>query len=61
MFKIKIILMLLVLAIKPSIITDGTKRMVFHQTYFEKAAPFQFAIDNNNLEARLFTPLAPIP
>jgi hypothetical protein len=43
--------MLLVLAIKPSIITDGTKRMVFHQTYFEKAAPFQFAIDNNNLEA----------
>ena len=46
-----IALMLLVLAIKPSIITDGTKRMVFHQTYFEKAAPFQFAIDNNNLEA----------
>ncbi len=44
-------LMLLVLAIKPSIITDGTERMVFHQTYFEKAAPFQFAIDNNNLEA----------
>ena len=46
-----IALMLLVLAIKPSLITDGTKRMVFHQTYFEKAAPFQFAIDNNNLEA----------
>jgi hypothetical protein len=46
-----IALMLIVLAIKPSIITDGTERMVFHQTYFEKAAPFQFAIDNNNLEA----------
>ncbi len=46
-----IALMLIVLAIKPSIITDGTERMVFHQTYFEKAAPFQFTIDNNNLEA----------
>lgn len=46
-----IALMLLVLAIKPSIITDGTERMVFHQTYFEKAAPFQFTIDNKSLEA----------
>jgi len=46
-----IAIMLLVLAIKPSIITDGTERMVFHQTYFEKAAPFQFAIDNKSLEA----------
>ncbi|MBK6984624.1 MAG: hypothetical protein IPH32_07640 [Bacteroidetes bacterium] len=46
-----IALMLIVLAIKPSIITDGTERMVFHQTYFEKAAPFQFAINNNSLEA----------
>ena len=46
-----IALMLLVLAIKPSIITDGTERMVFHQTYFEKAAPFQFAINNKDLEA----------
>ena len=46
-----IALMLLVLAIKPSIITDGTERMVFHQTYFEKAAPFQFVIDNKSLEA----------
>lgn len=46
-----IALMLLVLAIKPNIITDGTERMVFHQTYFEKAAPFQFTIDNKSLEA----------
>jgi hypothetical protein len=45
-----IALMLLVLIIKPSIIKDGTERIMFHQTYFEKAAPFQFVIDNNNLE-----------
>ena len=44
-------LMLLVLVIKPSIIKDGTERIVFHQTYFEKAAPFQFAINNKSLEA----------
>jgi hypothetical protein len=46
-----IALMLLVLVIKPSIITDGTERIVYHQTYFEKAAPFQFAINNKSLEA----------
>ncbi|MBA4239560.1 MAG: hypothetical protein C0448_02450 [Sphingobacteriaceae bacterium] len=45
------ILMLLLLVIKPSIIKDGTERIVFHQTYFEKAAPFQFAINNKSLEA----------
>jgi hypothetical protein len=46
-----IALMLLVLVIKPSIIKDGTERIVYHQTYFEKAAPFQFAINNKSLEA----------
>ena len=45
------ILMLLVLVVKPNIIKDGTERIVFHQTYFEKAAPFQFTIHNNSLEA----------
>ena len=46
-----LVVMLLVLVIKPSIITDGTERMVFHQTYFEKLAPFQFAIKNKALDA----------
>ena len=46
-----ILLMLLVLVIKPSIIKDGTERIVYHQTYFEKAAPFQFTINNKALEA----------
>ena len=46
-----IVLTLLVLAIKPNIIKDGTERMIFHQTYFEKAAPFQFSLNNKSLDA----------
>lgn len=46
-----IVLMLLVFVIKPGIIKDGTERMLYHQTYFEKQAPFQFAISNKALEA----------
>ncbi len=46
-----IILMALIFAIKPDIIKNGTERIVFHQTYFEKAAPFQFDIDTKLLEA----------
>lgn len=46
-----IILFVLIFMLKPNIITDGTERMVFHQTYFEKQAPFQFEIANKNLEA----------
>lgn len=45
------VLMLLVFAIKPNIIKDGTERIVFHQTYFQKASPFQFDIHNTSLEA----------
>lgn len=45
------VLMLLVFVIKPNIIKDGTERIVFHQTYFEKASPFQFDIHNTSLEA----------
>ena len=44
-------LMLLIFVIKPNIIKDGTERIIFHQTYFEKAAPFQFVITNASLEA----------
>ncbi len=46
-----IILMGLVLTIKPDIITNGTERIIYHQTYFEKKAPFQFVIINQTLEA----------
>ncbi|MES2566252.1 MAG: hypothetical protein V4565_05265 [Bacteroidota bacterium] len=46
-----VILLLLICIIKPNIITDGTERIMYHQTYFEKQAPFQFAITNQSLEA----------
>ncbi len=46
-----VVLMLLVFVVKPAIIKDGTERMLYHQTYFEKSAPFQFSLKNNSLEA----------
>ena len=46
-----IALLLLIFAVKPTILKDGTERMLYHQTYFEKQAPFQFAINNKNLQA----------
>ncbi|MBC7695913.1 MAG: hypothetical protein H7141_10770 [Burkholderiales bacterium] len=46
-----VVLMLLILAVKPDLIKDSTERIVFHQTYFEKKAPFQFTIHNKSLEA----------
>ncbi len=44
-------LLLLIIFIKPGIITDGTERMIYHQTFFEKAAPFKFELSNKSLEA----------
>ncbi len=46
-----IALMLLIFIVKPTIIKDGAERMIYHQTYFEKQVPFQFAINNKNLQA----------
>jgi hypothetical protein len=46
-----LVLLLLIFFVKPGIIKDGTERMIYHQTYFEKAAPFQFVVDNNSLQA----------
>lgn len=34
----------------PSIITEPTTRIIKHSEYFEKAAPFSFKLQNNNLE-----------
>ncbi len=44
-------LIVIILFSSPSIITDSTKRIVNHGTYFEKEAPFQFVITNKNLIA----------
>ena len=45
-----ILLITVILFSAPSIITDGTKRLVKHSEYFEKEAPFQFVITNKELK-----------
>lgn len=47
---IPVLLIAVILFSAPSIITDGTKRLVKHGDYFEKEAPFQFVITNNDLK-----------
>jgi len=47
---IPILLIGIVVFTAPSIITDSTKRLVEHRTYFEKTAPFEFVIQNANLK-----------
>lgn len=46
-----ILLLFLLFMIKPGIITNGTERVLHHQTYYEKQAPFQFIVNNKSLEA----------
>lgn len=46
---IPVLLIGVILFSAPSIIKDGTKRLVKHTEYFEKEAPFQFVITNNSL------------
>jgi len=47
---IPILLITVILFAAPSLITDGTKRLVKHNDYFEKEAPFQFVITNSDLK-----------
>jgi hypothetical protein len=46
---IPVFLLLVILFSAPSIITDSTKRIVNHTTFYEKEAPFQFVITNSEL------------
>ncbi|MDF2450352.1 MAG: hypothetical protein K0R26_2856 [Bacteroidota bacterium] len=46
-----LLLLCLIFAIKPNIITDGTERIIYHRSYFEKQAPFKFALKNQSLDA----------
>ncbi|MBN8694951.1 MAG: hypothetical protein J0L87_00350 [Bacteroidetes bacterium] len=48
---IPLLLIVVILFSAPSIITDGTKRLVKHSEYFEKEAPFEFVIQNKGLTA----------
>ncbi len=45
-----ILIITVLLFAAPSIIADGTKRLVKHSEYFEKEAPFQFVITNSDLK-----------
>ena len=45
-----ILIITVILFAAPSIITDGTNRLVKHGEYFEKEAPFQFVITNSDLK-----------
>ncbi|MGB3947842.1 MAG: DUF4175 family protein [Bacteroidia bacterium] len=47
---IPVLLIAVILFSAPSIIKDGTKRLVKHTEYFEKQAPFQFVITNTDLK-----------
>lgn len=46
---IPVLLIAVILFSAPSIITDGTKRLVKHADFFEKESPFQFVITNSDL------------
>ncbi len=43
--------LILVLIIRPGAITESAERLVKHDVYFEKPAPFTFIIENNELSA----------
>lgn len=43
--------LLVLLFAAPSLITDSTKRLIEHRTYFEKPAPFKFVVENQSLRA----------
>jgi hypothetical protein len=47
---IPVLLMVFILFSAPSILTDSTIRLVEHDTYFEKEAPFKFVITNSSLK-----------
>ena len=47
---IPILIITVILFAAPSIITDGTKRLVKHNDFFEKESPFQFVIVNPDLK-----------
>ncbi|MEO6882810.1 MAG: DUF4175 family protein [Bacteroidia bacterium] len=46
-----LLIFLILLFSAPAVIKQGTWRMVEHQTFFAKQAPFQFVINNNSLTA----------
>ncbi|MCS6935826.1 MAG: DUF4175 family protein [Chitinophagales bacterium] len=45
------LLLLAIIIAAPNVITDGTKRLYYNDTYFEKQAPFRFVVLNPSLTA----------
>lgn len=45
-----ILLIVVILFAAPSIIKDGSKRLIHHNEHFEKESPFQFVITNDELK-----------
>ncbi|MCB0430741.1 MAG: DUF4175 domain-containing protein [Flavobacteriales bacterium] len=43
--------LLVMLFAAPSVLRDGTKRLLEHRTYFERLAPFRFQLENDKMEA----------
>jgi len=48
---IPILLLVGILIVAPKILSTGTERLINHDTYFEKEAPFTFEIENRELKA----------
>ncbi|MBS1647230.1 MAG: hypothetical protein JST67_07810 [Bacteroidetes bacterium] len=48
---IPFVLLLAILIVNKKILGTGTTRLIHYNTYFEKEAPFQFNIENKNLQA----------
>jgi len=48
---IPLLFIILLLFAAPSLITDSTKRILQHNTFFEREAPFQFVVLNNKMQA----------
>ena len=47
---IPFLFMTIVVFFAPKVITEGAKRLYFNDTVFEKEAPFQFVVNNKNLQ-----------
>src|SRR5246127_3428736 len=48
---IPFLLLFTILITAPKILKTGTKRLIYHSSYFEAEAPFQFEIENKDLKA----------
>lgn len=46
-----LLIILALMIASPKVLTESTKRIVAHETYFEKQSPFTFNIENDNLKA----------